>query len=290
MSDSVHIDPTTEIGAVRLAVADLQRAQSFYEHVLGLSVVGRDADATRLGADGEPLVELVAASHAEPVGRGTTGLFHFALLMPDRLELGRAARRLSDAGWPLSGVADHLVSEALYLNDPEGNGIELYRDRPRAEWRYEAGELEMATLPLDLGGLIDGAAGELDPKAAPATRMGHIHLKVGELSSAEAFYADALGFEPTTRAYNGALFLSAGGYHHHIGLNVWASRGGAAPAVGAPGMRWFEIVLADSAQLELCTERFRRAGFNPESRGERIHLTDPSGIGLVLRSRHDGAG
>src|SRR4051812_31941684 len=186
-----------------------------------------------------------ARAGAPPRPPGTTGLFHLAILVPTRVELARAARRVMRFGWSLTGASDHLVSEALYLNDPEGNGIEIYRDRPREEWRYdERGEMQMATIPLDL----DGVMGELAPDAngdagMPAgTRTGHVHLQVSELPAAEEFYEHGLGFDVTVRSYPGALFVSAGGYHHHIGMNTWTSQGGSPPPPGSRGLDWFQVV------------------------------------------------
>lgn len=282
---ALSLDPHTSLGVVRLAVADADRALGFYEGVLGLRQLdGADAEgALRLGVGAQAVVELVPSPDAPPPERGTTGLFHLAILVPSRLELGCAAQRLMSAGWPLSGVADHLVSEALYFEDPEGNGIEIYRDRPRSEWNYEAGVLQMATLPLDLDDLIGSADGEPDTEVAPGTKIGHVHLKVDELSSAEDFYAEVLGFDVTVRDYPRALFLSAGGYHHHIGLNTWTSRGGKAPPANARGLRWFEIVLASAAELEQAVARANARGIESHRRGDRLQLTDPSGSGVVLR-------
>ncbi|MDQ2839407.1 MAG: VOC family protein, partial [Actinomycetota bacterium] len=218
------IDPGTEMGTVRLTVCDLDRSRGFYEQVLGLRGTELDNGAIALGAGGErPLVELEGNSSAPGLDRGATGLFHLAILMPTRLDLGFALARLVAARWPLDGASDHLVSEALYLSDPDGNGIEVYRDRPRDEWRQTDGQLEMATLPLDLQSI----AGELkraqgaQPAVPPETRIGHVHLQVSELEQSEAFYAGVLGFDVMVRGYPGALFVSVGGYHHHIGLNTW---------------------------------------------------------------------
>src|SRR5689334_2314324 len=196
-----RIDPGTAVGAVGLTVGDLDAAQRFYEQAVGLETLERDGQRARLGAGGRTLVELIGAPDAPPRPPGTTGLFHLALLTPSRLELARALRRVADAGWRFTGAADHLVSEALYLNDPEGNGIEIYRDRPREQWRYTDGQVEIATLPLDLDGLVGELSGaESDDLAMPAdTRMGHVHLNVADLSSAEGFYDSGLGLDVTVR-------------------------------------------------------------------------------------------
>jgi len=273
-----RIDPATSIGAVRLTVSDLEREQGFYEQAIGLEALERSNGVVRLGAGDETLVELAGDPDAPPRPRGTTGLFHLAILVPDRLELARSLRRALDAGWRFTGASDHLVSEALYLNDPEGNGIEIYRDRPRDEWRYRDGRLEMATLPLDLDGLIAELAGA-EPDGAPmpgGTRIGHVHLNVSELDGSEAFYAGALGLDVTVRGYPGALFLSAGGYHHHIGLNTWTGEGAPPPPHGALGLAWFEVVTPSAAELARVEQRMRAAGLDPERREAGVLATDPS--------------
>jgi catechol 2,3-dioxygenase len=282
------ISPETRIGAVRLTVADLDREREFYQRVLGLRPIepAGEPGPLRLGADGTALVELAGDPDAPPRPRGATGLFHLAILHQDRAELARALRRLAGAGWPLGGTADHLVSEALYMADPEGNGIELYRDRPRADWRRTNGGVEMATLPLDLDSLLaepEAGGDEADP-AAPSTRVGHVHLQVGDLEAAESFYAGALGLEVTTREYPGALFVSAGGYHHHVGLNTWAGRGALAPPAGSLGLRWFEIVVPDGGELAHVERSILDAGGTAESGEGGVLTRDPSGNGVLLRA------
>jgi catechol 2,3-dioxygenase len=236
------------IGAVRLAVADLDRAVAYYERAIGLRVLKRDGALVRMGVD-TPLVELVGEPGAPPAPPGSTGLFHFALLVPSRPELARALRRVVDAGERFTGASDHLVSEALYLRDPEGNGIELYRDRPREEWTWSGDQVEMDTLPLDLEGVLAELPAGEDSGMPAGTVVGHVHLQVSDLAAAEGFYAGELGLDVTARSYPGALFFSRGGYHHHIGANTWASRGGAAPPAGSRGLRWFEIRVPGSGLL-----------------------------------------
>jgi catechol 2,3-dioxygenase len=284
----VSIHPDTTIGAVRLTVADLERVRDFYEQVLGLRPLDSSDGVVRLGANGAPLVELVGEPDAPPRGQGTTGLFHLAVLVPSRADLARALRRIAVAGWQLSGASDHLVSEALYLRDPEGNGIEIYRDRPQEEWSYKAGQLEMDSLPLDLESVI-AALGEAttDAGGAPTgTRIGHVHLQVADLSAAEAFYRDVLGFDVTVRGYPGAVFLSAGGYHHHIGLNTWASEGGPHPPPGARGMRWFDVLLPGRDELDQAAGRLEAAGVEAERTDEGLVATDPSGNRVRLSARN----
>ena len=286
------IAPGTTVGQVQLTVRDLDRSQDFYERALGLETVERDGAELALAApEGERLVALRGDPEAPPLDDRATGLFHFAVLVPSRADLSVALVRLAQAGCRLTGASDHLVSEALYLHDPDGNGIEIYRDRPREEWPTdESGQLQMATLPLDLQGLaselsperLDGQAGQL-PKLPRATRMGHIHLQVSELREIEAFYDGVLGFDITVRRYPGALFVSAGGYHHHVGLNTWNSRGSGPPAPGSVGLRAFEVVLPDAAAREQVLERLEAAGVPGEPRGEGTLVRDPSGNAVLLR-------
>ena len=286
MSKNGTIDPATWMGPVRLTVADLVRARTFYRDAIGLTELESSNGIVRLGtADPSeaPLVELVGDPDASPRPRGTSGLFHLAILVPSRADLARTLQRVAEAGWRLSGASDHLVSEALYTSDPEGNGIELYRDRPRDEWPVRDGVLQMDTLPLDL----DGVLGELRPEDGDApmpagTRIGHVHLNVGDLTAAQAFYSGALGFDITVRGYPGALFVSAGGYHHHLGLNTWAGEGAPPPPSGSRGLREFEIVLPSAEALAAEEDSLREAGFEPERDGDLVRVTDPSGNRVVL--------
>jgi catechol 2,3-dioxygenase len=281
-----RIDPATSIGAVGLRVGDLEQVQRFYEQAIGLETLERSNGNVRLGTGDEALVELVGDPDAPPRPPGTTGLFHFAILVPSRLELARALRRAAGAGWRFTGASDHLVSEALYLNDPEGNGIEIYRDRPRSEWRYTDGRLEMATLPLDLDALVAELSGaESDGLPMPPdTRIGHVHLNVAELPASETFYGGGLGLDVTVRGYPGALFLSAGGYHHHVGLNTWVGEGAPPPPKGARGLAWFDLVVPDAEELGRLEQRMRAAGFEPERRESGLVATDPSQNRVLTRA------
>ena len=231
------------IGRVRLRVADLERARSYYGRAIGLRELAAEDGVVQLGA-ATPLVELVGDPDAPPAPPRSTGLFHLALLVPDRPSLARAVKRVVDAGERFTGASDHFVSEALYLRDPEGNGIEIYRDRPRSEWQYErSGELRMGTVALDVDSVMSELPDGPDPGMADATTMGHVHLHVADLDAAEAFYAGRLGLDVTVRSYPGALFLSRDGYHHHIGLNTWQGAGSPPPPPGSRGLEDFEIVL-----------------------------------------------
>ncbi len=214
---------------------------------MGLRRIDSGHGVARLGSDGTPVVELDHRADAPPRPPGTTGLFHLAILVPNRAALAAALARAVRAGGRISGASDHLVSEALYLNDPEGNGIEIYRDRPRAEWERDGGEIRMSTLPLDVDGLL-GEMREDEPESGmpDGTRIGHVHLNVADLDAAERFYSGVLGFDVTVRGYPGALFLSTGGYHHHIGVNTWAGPGAPAPPAGSRGLEWFELTVDDA--------------------------------------------
>jgi catechol 2,3-dioxygenase len=286
-SSAGTIDPATRIGAVRLGVADLARVTEFYERVVGLRRSDMDDGGVALrGGDDRVLVELFGDASAPPRNPNAPGLFHLAVLMPDRAELAMALGRLASSRWPLDGASDHLVSEALYLSDPEGNGIEIYRDRPREQWRERDGALDMATLPLDLQSVLAelGDAPRIDPRAPAGTHMGHVHLQVSDLERAEQFYCGVLGFEVTVRAYPGALFVSAGGYHHHIGLNTWHSAGASPSPPGTLGLRSFEIVLPTPEALEQVLSRVRQAGLAEEPQPEGVLVRDPFGNGALLRT------
>jgi catechol 2,3-dioxygenase len=281
-----QIHPDTSIGSVRLTVSDLEASRRFYEDALGLRATDQDYGTLALGVAGErALVELRSDVSAPPLDRRATGLFHLAILMPSRRDLAFALARLAEANWPLDGASDHLVSEALYLSDPDGNGIEIYRDRPREEWREVDGQLQMSTLPLDLRGLLSELAGteRLEPAAPSGTRMGHVHLQVSDLKPSEAFYSGILGFDVVVRGYPGALFVSAGGYHHHVGLNTWHSRGAAPPAPGAIGLRNYEILLPQPEALDQVLDRVRGAGIDTQPQGDGTLIRDPSGNGIILR-------
>jgi catechol 2,3-dioxygenase len=285
MAENGSIDSATSMGAVRLAVADRDRVRDFYRDAIGLRELepDLDGDTVRLGIGDRTIVELEAAPSAPERPPGTSGLFHLAILVPSRADLARALQRVAEAGWHLTGASDHLVSEALYLDDPEGNGIELYSDRPRDQWQVRDGALQMATLPLDLDGVLNELRREDAGAPMPdGTGIGHVHLNVADLTDAEAFYSGALGFDVTVRGYPGALFVSAGGYHHHLGLNTWAGEGAPAPPAGSRGLRHFEVVLPGEAELAAEEDRLREAGYEPRREEGRVLVTDPSGNGVVL--------
>jgi catechol 2,3-dioxygenase len=283
MAENGTIDPRTSIGAVRLGVSDIEGVAGFYRDAIGLQPLDSADGLVRLGAGDGPVIELSDEPDAPPRPAGTSGLFHLAILVPSRIELARALHRVAAAGARLSGASDHLVSEALYLSDPDGNGIEIYRDRPREEWPRRDGQIQMDTLPLDLDGVLGELRAEQDGgPAAEGTRVGHVHLNVGDLAAAEQFYSGTLGFEVTVRGYPGALFVSAGGYHHHVGLNTWAGQGAPPPPPGSRGLRWFEIRLPEPGELDELERRLDRAGVEHERDEHGIRTADPSGNSVLL--------
>jgi catechol 2,3-dioxygenase len=272
-----RLPDATRLGPVRLQVADLRRSLEYYQRVLGLHLLVRDEGQATLGAEGEedPLVVLHERQGVRPVPRsGLLGLYHFAILLPDRQALGRFAAHLGRLG-EHAGSADHAVSEALYLTDPDGLGIEVYADRPRSQWRHHDRELYMTTDRLDIRGLL-AAGGERAWTGMPSgTTMGHVHLHVGDLQRAEAFYHRALGFDKVVWSYPGALFLSAGGYHHHLGNNTWSS-GLPASDADARLLEW-TIVLPEVGDVAEAARSLKAAGYQArESRGEVV-AADPWG-------------
>jgi catechol 2,3-dioxygenase len=287
--DGFRLPGATHVGAVRLQVTDLGRSLAYYERTLGLAVLEREGGAARLGphGGGAVLVELheMAAelrSRARPVRPMTRlGLYHFAILLPGLAHLGRFLAHLAALGLR-PGAADHLVSEALYLHDPDGLGIEVYADRPRESWQVgRGGELAMATDPLDLGSLIRAGGGEAWAGMPAGTAMGHVHLHVGDLGRAHALYHDALGLDLMVWSYPGALFLAAGGYHHHLGLNVWA---GDVPPPGEEEARLleWELVLPDARSVAAAAASVEKAGHPVEADGADRRLADPWGTRLRL--------
>lgn len=278
-----RLPEATHLGSVRLQVADLERSVSFYENVLGMRAIRRGGDSASLGPHGEDheIIHLRQMKTARPVPkRGLLGLYHFAILLPDRAALGRFVAHLSDIG-AHAGMSDHFVSEAIYLADPDGLGIEVYADRPRDAWRYDERQLFMTTNRLDVDDLVGFAGGERWTGMPAGTVLGHVHLYVGDIDKAEAFYHDALGFDKVVWSYPGALFMSAGGYHHHLGTNTWAR--GAPPATDADArlLEW-EIVVPTRKDAEEAARSVKAAGYPvSEENGEWV-LTDPWGTSLRL--------
>jgi catechol 2,3-dioxygenase len=278
------IDPGTTIGAVHLTISDLRRSVRFYETHLGFSVHRRDDRTAWLGAGGADFLVLTQCETAPRV-RGTTGLYHFAILVPSRADLARSLRRLVATDTIMQGAADHGVSEALYLADEDGNGIEIYRDRPRDQWPIVGGHLRMGADPFDLDALLT-EAGRADSAAGlPAgTTIGHVHLHVSRLEDAHAFYVDLLGFELMQRYGPSALFVAAGGYHHHIGLNTWAGVGAPPPPPGAIGLEHFVVMLPDAAAHDSVVGRLTAAGIVPQPVEGGLLVHDPAKNAILLKT------
>lgn len=276
------LHPDTRIGSAWLAVADLPRALDFYTRVLGLRALTQHADQATLGAGDTPLLHLRAQPGAHRQPPRTTGLYHVAILLPTRADLGRVLLNLARTQYPVSGFADHLVSEAIYLNDPDGNGLELYRDRPRASWQWDGGHIRMASDPLDIEGIMaEGGDPDAPFIGMPAgTTLGHLHLRVADIAQAEAFYSSVLGFDVVAR-WPGALFVSAGGYHHHLGLNTWQSQGAPRPPADAVGLRAFSLLLPAAARADVVV-RLDAAGIPHTTEGDLVLTADPWGHTLRL--------
>ena len=277
-----QLPDNTHAGPVHLQVSDVERSIEYYEKVIGLRVLTRTSDTTALAPAGDspPLVWLRGRPGARPVPRrGTFGLYHFAILLPDRPALGRFATHVSRLRVPI-GMADHLVSEALYLSDPDGLGIEVYADRPASTWQHRGRELAMTTDPLDIGDVMAAADGRAWDGAPAGTTMGHVHLHVGSLEEADAFYHAALGFDKTVWSYPGALFLGAGGYHHHLGTNTWAP-GPSAAEDQARLLEW-ELVVPTNDDASAAARSLEASGYRAEETSRGWTTRDPWGTALRI--------
>lgn len=278
-----ELPPSTKVGAVHLTVADLDRSLEYYRRAVGLDVLDRDGGSASLGSDERELVCLIEEHGAKPAP-GHTGLYHFALLLPTRVELARWLAHAARDRVALVGLSDHFVSEALYLSDPDEHGIEIYWDRPRELWEGQVAN-RMTTLPLD----VDDLLGELeDPRSEPfhalpsGTVMGHVHLKVARIGETIDFYRDVLGFALMAQLGPYAAFLSAGGYHHHIGANTWESAGGDSAPPGSAALRHATILLPDESERDRILERLEARGQTPHHDASDLVIRDPSGNGLAL--------
>jgi catechol 2,3-dioxygenase len=292
-----RLPDATRPGTVRLQVADIERSVRYYTQVLGLREIPQigtrspDQRQAQLAPhdDRRVLIDLRECPGAMPATRRPhLGLFHFAILLPDRASLGRFVRHLSEVG-ERAGAGDHLVSEAFYLTDPDGLGIEVYADRPRDTWRRQGRELMMATDPVDVRGLLR-EAGDTPWTGMPAgTVMGHVHLHVGDIAQADAFYAEAVGLDRTTRRYPGALFLAAGGYHHHLGTNTWAGPTATAPQPDEAQLLAWTLEVPDATSVAALLASLEAAGHPATMTGDDILETrDPWGTRLVVRTSSNG--
>lgn len=275
----------THIGRVKLQVSDLARSISYYQDVIGFRVLHRSGHVAALGPhdDDTPLLELHERRGANPVPRrGLQGLYHFAILLPDRPSLGRFLQHIADLGLS-PGMSDHFVSEAIYLQDPDNLGIEVYADRPRSEWKEEDGQLAMTTIPLDVRSVLHASEGRQWTGAPAGTRIGHVHLHVGDIPQAEAFYHSALGFDKTVWSYPGALFMSAGGYHHHLGTNTWARGAPSASEEDAQLLEW-ELIVPTVADVDAAARSLESSGISPTRESRGVVARDPWGTSLRIRA------
>jgi catechol 2,3-dioxygenase len=275
-----RLPDASHLGAVRLQVSDLARSVEWYHSVLGLDVQDRTSTGASLFVTGEPraLIELREKKGIRPVPRGgLLGLYHYAILLPDRLALGRFIGHLAELGMR-AGMSDHFVSEAVYINDPDGLGIEVYADRPRSQWKVEDRQLSMSTLPLNARELVEAAGGEKWSGLPKGTVIGHVHLFVGDIEKAAGFYHDLVGFDKVVWSYAGALFMSAGGYHHHLGTNIWAAQAPPASENDAKLIEW-EIVVPTASDVNAVEASVKR-GAAVERQGNSILLRDPWGTAV----------
>jgi len=277
-ADGPVLGEPTRMGRTALTVADLDETVAFYRDVVGLAVQARSETGATLGAGGAPVLELTLDADAPPRGRTQAGLFHNAFRVPSRAALGAALERIRGRA-TLDGASDHHVSEALYCTDPEGNGVEIYTDRPREQWpRADDGSVEIGTVPLDLDFLAAESDGTAE--APPGTDLGHVHLEVTSLDRARAFYVDTLGLGVQTET-RGAAFLAAGDYHHHVGVNTWNGR---TDPAGGRGLAWFEFLLPDAEAVATARRRLSVAGATTTDRGSGFEVGDPDGIAVRFRA------
>lgn len=278
-----RIDAATTIGSVALSVANLERSLGYYTRHIGLVLLDHSGDSATLGVATKPLLRLHAIEGARLIRRAT-GLYHIALRVPSRRDLALVIRHFADTNTQIGGAADHLFSEALYLSDPDGHGIEIYHDRPRDTWFDEHGNLRGASDPLNMCAILNElhASETVWHHLPPGTDVGHIHLQVADIAAAEHFYLDVLGFERMT-SMPSASFVSAGGYHHHIGMNTWAGTGISPPPENAARLLSYEVLLPNQAALDEVLTRIRAAEITLGENAEGVAVRDPSHNLVVLR-------
>ncbi|KAF0823138.1 VOC family protein [Cytobacillus firmus] len=277
-----HQKPITFVAQVNIKVQDLQRSLAFYKEVIGFKVLSKTDRTAELTADGKTaLLRIEQPENAEPKMGRTTGLYHFALLLPKRSDLAKIVRHFVEIGLQF-GSSDHLVSEALYLSDPDGNGIEIYIDRSPSDWTWKNGEVMMTVDPLDFPDLIS-IGQQQSWKGLPAgTVMGHIHLHVAELANTEKFYTEGLGFEAVCRYGTQALFISSGKYHHHIGLNTWNGVGAPQPSENSVGLQSFKLIFENEAAINQAVENLKKLGAAAAVENNKVITEDPSGNRIIL--------
>ncbi|MDH4616247.1 VOC family protein [Brevibacillus sp. AY1] len=278
-----HREPNTYVGHVRIKVQDLQRSLQYYQEVIGFQILERTDTSAKLTTDGKSSVlSLEQPDNALPKEGKTTGLYHFALLLPSRSDLANIVRHFAQLGIRI-GSSDHLVSEALYLSDPDGNGIEIYADRPASVWSWVNEEVQMAVDPLNFEDLLAENQQATWTGLPADTVMGHIHLHVSELKKTEEFYTKGLGFEVVNRFGTRALFISTGKYHHHIGLNTWNGVGAPPPPANSVGLESFSLILpSDEARKQVVSD-LKQIGATVVEDGDVWVTTDPSGNRILLQ-------
>jgi catechol 2,3-dioxygenase len=283
-SQVAPLHPATEVGTVTLKVADLQRSITFYTQLIGLELFTQANGKAVLGAGKRIILKLEEVLGAQRLARNVTGLYHAAILFPSRYSLAIKITQLADIKYPF-GYADHLVSEAFYLDDPDGNGLELYRDRPRSEWQWDGLNIRMANAPIDFdsffGEIKEGDPALGNPAAPDGTKLGHMHLRVGDIPTAQQFYNGVLGWDMVATMPS-ALFISAGGYHHHIGMNNWESGNGKPTPENMAGLREYSISLPNTAELDRLTKQIEAAGILVELDGDSALVLDPFGTRIKL--------
>lgn len=278
--DTFHQKPNVFVGEVNIKVKNLDYSLTFYQNIIGFQVLEKTESKAVLTTNGKtPLVTLEQPSDVIAKPERTAGLYHFAILLPSRADLSVFLRHLLETGYPL-GAADHYVSEALYFNDPDGNGIEVYRDRPSSEWTWKNGLVDMATEQLDGNGILAESNAEWNG-LPEETLMGHIHLHVGDLKKAEEFYVKGLGFNVVSY-YPQAVFLSTGNYHHHIAINTWQGAGAAAPPKNSVGLNWYTLIYPDKAAREVVVGQLKQLGASVEQEIDYYVTSDPSGNQIRL--------
>ncbi|EZH65566.1 glyoxalase [Bacillaceae bacterium JMAK1] len=274
-----HNETTVHVSHVSLNVTTLDRSISFYEKVIGLHTLKKEDNVAQLSADGKtPLLELHQPTHGQPKEPRTTGLYHFALLLPTRMDLARIVLHFQQIGLPIAS-SDHLVSEAIYFNDPDGNGIEIYTDRDPKQWTWHDGLVHMTVDPLDFKDLLKNVEPSTWNAAPTNTKMGHLHLHVSNLPETETFYTEGLGLNVVSRFSNQALFISDNGYHHHLGLNVWNGVGAKPPSPHSAGLRFFTLTLPNEQTRQTIIERLKRLNVTVS---DDFIVADPSNNKFLL--------
>lgn len=272
-----HIDETMHITNIHLKVANLERSLNFYQKLLGFRLMQEQPHLAKLAAGGVmSILTIEQVDNAEPLDPRKTGLFHIAFLLPKKEDLAKVLRHFMHTGYPVQGASDHLVSEALYMADPDGNGVEIYVDRDSAEWNWNDGEVEMSTLPLDANALMKEVAEDGWDGMPDGTIIGHIHLQVADLAAAKNFYTKGFGLQIVSHFGQQALFLSSAGYHHHIGLNTWNSAGGSVPTNEETGLKSYVISVPTDEKMNI-VERFQDLGVHVGLDGDQYLVVDPSG-------------